>query len=110
MRVLLIDDVRKPAYILDKYGIAVTDIAESYTSGIGMLTNNPPYDLLCLDHDLSSYLEIDGKVVEKTGYDVMCFLEQNPEYMPKDILFVSANPVGVENMKRVYDSIKSRKE
>ena len=105
MRVLLIDDQRKPVYIKVTHGIDVTHTATSYAEGIQMLSQNEPFDLLCLDHDLSSYDET-GR--ELTGYDIMVFLEQNPCHMPKDIFFVTANPVGRINMQRVFDSIKNR--
>lgn len=94
MKVLLIDDVRLPSYIASTYGIDVTDVAKNYEQGIEKLKEGG-WDLLCLDHDL-------GGIDSETGYDVMCFLEENQQYLPKDILFVTANPVGRKNMLMVY--------
>ncbi len=65
MRTLLIDDLRN---------IKADVIARTYDEGIRELTYNGPWDLLLLDHDLASF--VNG--IEKTGYDVMCFLEENP--------------------------------
>jgi hypothetical protein len=82
MRTLLIDDVRN---------LAASVIARNYDEGIRQLLLNGPWDLLLLDHDLASF---DSNAVEKTGYDIMCWLEENAAYVPKEIQCVSANPVG----------------
>ena len=91
MRILLIDDTRN---------LEASIIARNYQEGLIQLTENGPWDLLLLDHDLASFDE-NGK--EKTGYDIMCFLEEKQEYLPKDISCVSANPVG---KKRIEDVIR----
>lgn len=82
-RILLIDDLRT----LTKPG----EIARTYADGIKALQNGP-WDELYLDHDLGE---------EKTGYDIMNWLEANPEYLPGEIKFVTANPVGRKNMEVV---------
>lgn len=105
MRVLLIDDIRGTAYMELFHGITVTQIATNYQSGVQALSQDGPWDLLCLDHDIASWDE-QGK--ELTGYSVMVFLEENPQYMPKDIFFVTSNPVGRDNMQRVLKAIKAR--
>jgi hypothetical protein len=83
MRVLAIDDTRElpEAHVL----------ARNYDEGLLQLERNGPWDLLLLDHDLASF-DKDGR--EKTGYDIMCWLEQNVDKLPKKIECVSANPVG----------------
>lgn len=81
MRYLLIDDCRH---------FGVDCIALNYQEGIRQLQLNGPWDVVYLDHDLASY--VDG--VEKTGYDIMCWLEENPEYLPGKIECCSSNPVG----------------
>jgi len=103
MRVLLIDDNRTPALIKNTYNIDVTVQGWSYTEGLELLINNQPFDILLLDHDLASY---DNNGVEKTGLDVMYFLEAHPQHTPKEIMFVTANPVGRQNMQNVYKRIK----
>lgn len=108
MRILLIDDIRKPILITSTYGIEGDfTIATSYQEGIDALTQNETFDLLCLDHDLSSYDET-GK--EKTGYDIMLFLECYQQYMPKAFLWVSSNPVGRRNMQAALDSIRGEND
>jgi hypothetical protein len=83
MRVLAIDDLRDM--------IQASVVARNYDEGIRQLQTNGPWDVLLLDHDLASFDET-GK--EKTGYDVMCWLEENTQYLPAKIECVSANPVG----------------
>lgn len=98
MRILLIDDIRLPQYIASTYGIeGEYTIAKDYEAGITRLKEGN-WDILCLDHDL-------GHATAKTGYDVMCFLEENSHYLPKEIFIVSANPVGRKNMQIVIDKL-----
>jgi hypothetical protein len=80
-------------------------VARNFTEGIEALKSEK-WDLLLLDHDLSSY--VDGK--EKTGYDVMCFLEENPQYLPGKIKLVTSNPVGRYNMQVVIDKLYSEEK
>lgn len=100
MNILLIDDLRSVEYILKNYGVSPTHVARSYNEGIELL-KTIKFDSIYLDHDLASY-DASGK--ELTGYDVMVFLEQNKEYRPSKYVFVTSNPVGRDNMKRVLDS------
>jgi hypothetical protein len=83
MRTLAIDDTRE----LPEASV----LARNYFEGILQLEKNGPWDLLLLDHDLASFDE-NGR--EKTGYDIMCWLEENKQFLPKKIECVSANPVG----------------
>ena len=92
MRTLLIDDVRD---------IYADVIARNYTEGIRQLELNGPWDSLILDHDLASF--IDGK--EYTGYDVMCWLEENQEFLPTSITCCSSNPVGRERIQTVINKL-----
>lgn len=101
---LLIDDVRNEINIRLTYNIEVNKVAKNYSAGIEALKSQK-WDTLCLDHDLASW---DENGVEKTGYDIMKFLEEFPQYMPVHIIYVSANPVGVQNMRAVERSIRSR--
>jgi len=93
MRVLLIDDIRD---------LTATVVARNYFDGIDHLKDNGPWDLLLLDHDLASF---DDNGREKTGYDIMCFLEEFQEYLPKEIQLVTANPVGRDRMQKVIDKL-----
>ena len=55
------------------------------------------WDILFLDHDLGG-----EEMVESgpgTGYEVACWLEENPSKKPNRIYLHSLNPVGRQNMK-----------
>lgn len=91
IKTLLIDDMRD---------IKADIIARTYEEGIKALKEDGPFSVLYLDHDLASY---DENGNEKTGYHVMCFLEEFPEYLPEKIICVSSNPAG---MKRIHSVIE----
>jgi CheY-like chemotaxis protein len=101
MKVLLIDDMRSMGYVKTTYGIEVTHVARTFAEGINKLKSGT-FDLLLLDHDLASY---DDEGNELTGYKVMLFLEENPEYLPKQIMLVTSNPVGRAKMQTVIDKL-----
>lgn len=63
-------------------------------------------DILSLDHDLGIF--VDEK--EETGYDVLCWLEQNLVYMPNEVLIHTANPVARRRMELVLSAIERRME
>jgi hypothetical protein len=106
MKVLLIDDTRteEAPNIMRKIDL----IARTYWTGIDALTKMGPWDVLLLDHDLNSFVE--GTNKEYTGYDVMCFLEANPEFLPKRIEVVSSNPVGRKRMQIVIDQLYKKEQ
>lgn len=92
---ILIDDVRK---------IRADLVCRTYNEGIDALRANAgQVEVLYLDHDLGD------PDVKKTGYGVVCWLEQNPQCWPEVIFLVTANPVGRQNMERVliklYDQV-----
>ena len=101
MKVLLIDDEREIPHIKSVYGIEVTKVAKSYTEGIQALQEGG-WDMLLLDHDLNSYPE--GK--EKTGTDIMRFLQANPKLLPQSIIFVTMNPGGRRRMEGILSDIQ----
>jgi hypothetical protein len=92
-RTLLIDDMRN---------IPADRIARTFDDGIEALTNGGPWDTLFLDHDLG---EEDPK---KTGYGIICFLEENQNLLPKEIVLVTSNPVGRQKMQMVIDRLYGR--
>lgn len=71
-----------------------------------------------LDHDLTEeQMEkggMYGSVYEdgqRSGYDVVCWLEEHPEFWPKNGVKVhSANPAGRQRMQQVIDRFYSTKE
>lgn len=85
-RHLLIDDLRD---------INADDIARNYADGIAFLSKNK-YTHLWIDHDLGE---------DKTGYDIMCWLEENQDRLPDKIICVSSNPVGRERINAVIEKL-----
>lgn len=92
MRTLLIDDMRI---------MAVTRTERNYDSGINALKEEI-WDILFLDHDLGDFCA-NGR--ERTGYDILCWLEEHIQYLPKRIHIVSQNNVGRDRMKVVVDKL-----
>ena len=92
-KTLLIDDMRN---------IPADVIARTFQEGIDALLTEGPFDILYLDHDLADWEEGHR---EKTGYDIMCFLEENPHLLPKQIILVTSNPVGRARMQAVIDRL-----
>ena len=98
---LLIDDVRNEYNV----GCSLGAIARNYWTGVECLRIKT-WDIVYLDHDLHSYDE-SGR--EWTGYHVMCFLEENPQFLPKDIICVSSNPSGRARIEQVIEKLYGRK-
>lgn len=92
-KILLIDDLRD---------LKADVICRNYSDGIWALINGT-WDVLLLDHDLASFDGEDGR--EKTGYDVLCFLEMHPQYLPNRIELVTANPVGRQKMQALIERL-----
>ncbi len=82
-RTLLIDDMRD---------LTADAVARTGEEGIRALQNDGPWGMLYLDHDLGE---------GKTGYDVACWLERNPQFLPERVIIVSSNPVGRKNIEAV---------
>ena len=90
MRTLLIDDLRN---------IEADRVARTFDDGIVALRDEGPFDILYLDHDFG---DDDPK---KTGYGIMCFLEEHPEFLPKKIVCVSSNPPGKAKIEMVIRNL-----
>ena len=106
MRVLLIDDTRteEAPNIMRKVDL----IARTFWTGLDALKLMGKWDVLLLDHDLNSFVE--GTNKEYTGYDIMCFLEENPQFLPGRIEVVSSNPVGRKRMQLVIDKLYKKEQ
>ena len=108
IRVLLVDDIRtvdvaggrlwanrhtRPIFV---------KTCRTYDEGLEAIKNDGPWDVLLLDHDLA-----DLNIPERTGYTLLCYLEENLDKLPATIEIVSANPVGRQKMsaliRRLYD-------
>jgi len=94
---LFVDDVRKSPD-------SSWEIARTYKEAIDALKSGM-VEVLSLDHDLGEDL---------TGYDIINWLERKVYHeeieAPKEILVHSANPVGVNNIKRAINSIERFKK
>lgn len=93
-RTLLIDDSRN--FKVDK-------TVRTYTTAIEALKEEI-WGIVYLDHDLGYYIDGDSR----TGYDILCWLELNPQYLPKKIEIVSLNPSGRERMELVLERLYRR--
>jgi len=93
---LLIDDTRH---------IDGAHIVRTYNDGIAALASQK-WDILYLDHDLADFSGPDGR--EMTGYDVMCWIEANPEHLPGKIIIVSSNASGRPRMQMVINKLYGR--
>ena len=89
MATLLIDDQRN---------LPADRVARTYREGIEALREQH-WDLLYLDHDLGDFSGIEGR--ELTGYDVACWLEENPQFLPDKVEIITSNPAGRRNIEVV---------
>ncbi len=101
-RVLAIDDERKFE------DLKVNVIARTFADGINSLKFLGPWDELLLDHDLGAVQQQFSDERELTGYDILCFLEENPEYLPKKITLVTSNASGRVRMNQVIEKLYPR--
>lgn len=89
---LYVDDERHPP--------SGWTLAKTFTEAVYALEHDD-VEALSLDHDLGT---------EKTGYDIACWLEEQVYIgrlkAPRSLLIHSANPVGRNNIARVFESIR----
>jgi CheY-like chemotaxis protein len=110
-RVLMIDDTKevnwvpKPGQHWDDPARRFTEeevqVARTFEEGLELLQEEGRWDLLLLDHDLGG---------PKTGYDIMCFLEEKPFYCPKEIMLITYNPAGGLRMEQVVKKMEEREQ
>lgn len=101
---LWLDDIREPW----KFGCLGWTWAKTAAEAIAHLRSGLVEEA-SLDHDLTSEQMIQGGFVgkvyedgQKSGYDVVCWLEQHPEFWPpKGVRVHSANPAGAARMRKV---------
>lgn len=93
---LWLDDIRDP----NKFALFDFEWAKTYEKAIELLkTGNVTF--ASLDHDLSTRATLGLWDGEKTGYDLLCWMEAN-DIWPKDGIVVhSYNPAGRERMFQV---------
>jgi hypothetical protein len=93
MRTLLIDDKRN---------IEATRVARTFEDGIKALSEEGPWDVLYLDHDL-------GQEDGKDGTGIINWIEANTQFLPKKIELVTSNPVGRLRMQVVIHKLYGAK-
>jgi len=95
MSILLIDDRRNIV------GAKLT--ARNYKDAITALQSNK-WELVLLDHDLGDF----QNNREYTGYDILCWLEEHKERLPKRIVLVTDNPSARQRMQLVIDKLYTK--
>ena len=113
---LFLDDVRIPA----QHGFIGAEWAKTYDEAIAMLKTGK-VTFASLDHDIGACADCVEKNLhvgdmltpettfynrcphEKTGYDVVCWMEENHVWPPEGVRVHSANPVGRARMQQVID-------
>lgn len=103
---LWLDDVREPW----KHGYVGVEWAKTADEAISILKTGR-VTFASLDHDLSEMATIGQPGPnEKTGYTVVCWLEEHPEFWPEDGVKVhSMNPVGAKRMRQVIEAHYGRR-
>lgn len=96
---LWLDDVREPW----RHGFIISEWAKTYEQAIAFLKTGE-VTLASLDHDLSVEATMgEPKPEEKTGYDVVCWMEANNVWPRYGVFVHSMNPVGRARMQGVID-------
>lgn len=94
--ILWLDDIRNP----NDHGFTGCLWAKTYDEAIVYLQTGE-INLASLDHDLT-YEQMMGLTdIEKTGYDVICWMEENNVWPKDGVLVHSANPSGKAKMLQV---------
>lgn len=114
-RILIIDDIRADGDIgidIPHFPAGQSEptesvlIARTYTLGIHALQLLGPWDELHIDHDY-------GDPTGKTGYDVMCWIEEMAHdykfaFVPKKVVCVSSNPSGIIRINQAWEAIQNK--
>lgn len=106
-KILMIDDAKEASWIEKKwdeespinYTESEVEIARTPEIGMQLLKEKDRWDLLLLDHDLGS---------KTTGYNILCWLEENPEYCPKNIKLITFNPSAGLKMELALQKMEER--
>lgn len=103
---LWLDDVREPW----KHGFILAEWARTAERAIEILMSGE-VTFASLDHDLSAEASTGyPQPEEKTGYDVVCWMEENDVWPRDGVVVHSMNPAGKARMeqviKRHYGSLR----
>lgn len=106
---LWLDDCRDPAKFI-KTDWQTWTWVKTAEDAIALLRTGQ-VEFASLDHDLTDRQMVQGGYLgriyedgQQSGYDVVCWLEQHPEFWPKyGVKVHSANPAGRARMLQVID-------
>jgi hypothetical protein len=96
--ILWLDDLREPG----KYGFIGAVWAKNYEEAITALKTGQ-VTFASLDHDLSIDDMMGSPRGEKTGYDVVCWMETHNVWPRDGVAVHSTNPAGRARMQMVVD-------
>ncbi len=96
---LWLDDIREPW----RHGFIACEWARTADEAISALKTGT-VTFASLDHDLSIDDTIGQPKGEKTGYDVVCWMEENSVWPVDGVVVHSMNPVGRQRMQVVIDA------
>ena len=104
MAILWLDDIRDP----NEHGYVGAVWARTYEEAVAALRTGT-ISRCSLDHDLNVSQTLGTYTEgERTGYHVLCFLEENPQYLPPlGIRVHSMNPAGRYRMERLVEKLYS---
>jgi hypothetical protein len=100
---LWLDDVRDPA----RHGCIGWTWATTADEAIALLAAGDVVEA-SLDHDLSIAATIGQPCREKTGYDVVLWMEENGVYPPEGVYVHSMNPSGKQRMLAALRALRAR--
>jgi len=93
--ILMIDDVRSIERGL---------IARDFDTAIRVLGNMPRFDCVYLDFNYRN----EASINPKTGYDILLWLEENPEKAPRHVKLITSNNRGRMEMRTILDRLEKR--
>lgn len=93
---ILEDDETRVKKFRRKFIGHAVDVVATVEAAIEHLKNKK-VDALFLDHDLGGQVMVSSG--PGTGYEVACWLEENPQYIPAEVYIHTLNPSGRRMMQ-----------
>lgn len=100
---LWLDDIRDPA----QHGCIGWVWAKTADEAIAWLATGR-VQRASLDHDLDMLATLGDTPRERTGYDVVCWMEQHGVYPPGGVTVHSLNPSGKQRMENALSALRVR--
>lgn len=95
---LWLNDVRDP----EIFGLVDWTWVKTYEDAIEALKSGQ-VECASLDHDLGGWPIIGGILGEKTGYDLVCWMEEQNVWPLGGTVVHSQNPIGADRMRQVIE-------